>query len=65
MRESGEALMRGYYLHAKFSNQPVFNNYQGTIINAPGFNPIQDSRTLLLENFRSFNFVAGGWRNVL
>lgn len=54
----------GYYLHANISNQPVFNNYQGTIINAPGFNPIQDSRTLLLENFRSFNFVAGGWRNV-
>ena len=54
----------GYYLHGSFSNQPFFGNYQGTIINAPGFFPIQDSRTLLLENFRAFNFVAGGWRNV-
>jgi len=54
----------GYYIHATFSNQPLFFNYQGTIINAPGFYPIQDSRTLMLENFRSFNFVAGGWRNV-
>ncbi|NOT75157.1 MAG: patatin [Cyclobacteriaceae bacterium] len=54
----------GYYLHANFSNQPVFANYQGTIINAPGFFPIQDSRILLLQNFRAFNFVAGGWRNV-
>lgn len=54
----------GYYLHATFSNQPLFANYQGTIINAPGFFPIQDSRTLLLQNFRAFNFVAGGWRNV-
>jgi NTE family protein len=54
----------GYYLHATFSNQPVFGNYTGTIINAPGFFPIQDSRTLLLQNFRAFNFVAGGWRNV-
>lgn len=54
----------GYYLHANFSNQPVFDNYQGTIINAPGFFPMQDSRTLILENFRSFNFLAGGWRNV-
>ena len=54
----------GYYLHATFSNQPLFLNYEGTIINAPGFNPIQDSRTLLLQNFRSFNFLAGGWRNV-
>ncbi len=54
----------GYYLHATFSNQPLFLTYEGTIINAPGFFPIQDSRTLLLQNFRSFNFVAGGWRNV-
>lgn len=54
----------GYYIHASFSNQPLFSNYEGTIINAPGFFPMQDSRTLLLENFRAFNFVAGGWRNV-
>ena len=54
----------GYYLQGTFSNQPVFSNYGGTIINAPGFFPMQDSHTLILENFRSFNFVAGGWRNV-
>lgn len=54
----------GYFLEGVFSNQPVFTNYQGTIINAPGFSPMQDSKTMLLENFRAFNFVAGGWRNV-
>ena len=54
----------GYYFHATFSNQPLFANYTGTIINAPGFYPIQDSHTLLLEKFRAFNFVAGGWRNI-
>jgi NTE family protein len=54
----------GYYLHGSFSTQPTFGNYAGTIINAPGFFPIQDSRTLLLKNFRAFNFVAGGMRNV-
>lgn len=54
----------GYYIHGVLSNQPLFSNYIGTLINAPGFYPMQDSRTLLLENFRSFNFVAGGWRNV-
>jgi NTE family protein len=54
----------GYYFDAVFSNQPLFSNYQGTIINAPSFNPLQDSRTLLLQNFRAFNYVAGGWRNV-
>jgi NTE family protein len=54
----------GYLLDAVLSNQPVFSNYQGTIINAPSFNPIQDSRTFILQNFRAFNYVAGGWRNV-
>ncbi|MBY0434699.1 MAG: patatin-like phospholipase family protein [Cyclobacteriaceae bacterium] len=54
----------GYLFHANLSNQPTFTNYNGTIINAPGFFPFQDSRTLLLQNFRSVNFVAGGWRNV-
>ncbi len=54
----------GYLLDGVLSNQPAFSNYQGSIIYAPGFNPIQDSRTLLLENFRAYNYVAGGWRNV-
>src|SRR5690606_36043320 len=54
----------GYYAQAVFSNQPFFQNYYGTLINAPGFRPIQDSPTLLLENFRAFNYLAGGFRNV-
>jgi len=54
----------GYLLEGVISNQPFFANYQGTIINASSFNPMQDSPTLLLENYRAFNYVAGGWRNV-
>jgi NTE family protein len=54
----------GYLIEAVFSNQPVFQNYYGTIVNAPGFSPLQDSRTLILENFRSFNYLGGGIRNV-
>ena len=54
----------GYFIEAVTSNQPAFQNYMGTIINAPAFNPLQDSRTLLLQNYRSFNYVAGGMRNV-
>ncbi len=54
----------GYYVEAVFSNQPVFQNYFGTIINAPAFSPMQDSPTLILQNFRSFNYIAGGMRNV-
>ena len=54
----------GYFAEAVLSNQPVFSNYFGTIFNAPSFFPIQDSRTLILENFRAFNYVAFGIRNV-
>jgi NTE family protein len=54
----------GYLLEGVLSNQPTFSNYYGTIINAPGFYPLQDSRTILLQKFRAFNYLAGGWRNV-
>lgn len=54
----------GYFLEAVFSNQPVFSNYFGTIINAPAFNPLQDSPTILLQRFRAFNYLAGGIKNV-
>lgn len=54
----------GYYAQAVFSNQPFFQNYYGTLVNAPGFNPMHDSPTHILENFRAFNYLAGGFRNV-
>lgn len=54
----------GYMTEVVISNQPFFQNYFGTIINAPAFFPLQDSRTLILQNYRSFNYAAGGIRNV-
>ncbi|GHM99951.1 patatin [Cytophagales bacterium WSM2-2] len=54
----------GYLLEGVLSNQPTFSNYFATIINAPAFNPLQDSKTLLLQNFRAFNYVSGGLQNV-
>jgi NTE family protein len=54
----------GYFAEVVFSNQPFFHNYTGTLVNAPAFLPLQDSRSLILQNFRAFNFVAGGIRNV-
>ena len=54
----------GYYFDGSVSNQSALANYQATMLNAPAFNPIQDSRTLILENFRAYNYVAGGLRNI-
>ncbi|MBX2964825.1 MAG: patatin-like phospholipase family protein [Cyclobacteriaceae bacterium] len=59
------AFRPGFYAEAVFSNQPFFRNYFGTIINTPGFMPLQDSRTLILENFRSPNYLTVGARNVI
>lgn len=54
----------GYFVEAVLSNQPVFRNFTGTLINAPAFLPFQDSRTLILENFRAFNYAAVGLRQI-
>lgn len=54
----------GYFFEGVISDQDPLATYTATVINAPGLFPFQDSRTLLLENFRSFNYVAGGIRNV-
>ena len=54
----------GYVADMVISNQPYFQNYFGTIINAPGFMPMQDSRTLILQHFRAFNFAAAGVKNI-
>lgn len=54
----------GYFVEVVASNQPVFHNYMGTLINAPAFQPLQDSRTLFVPSFRSFNFVGAGTKNV-
>lgn len=54
----------GYYFEGVISNQPFFANYKATVINAPAFFPLNDSKTLLLENFRAFNYAAIGFRNV-
>lgn len=54
----------GIYAEAVFSNQKFFSNYFGTIINTPAFFPLQDSRTLILENFRAYNYMALGVRNI-
>ncbi len=54
----------GWVLQGVFSNQPRFTSYQGTKLISPAFNPMIDSRTLLLPNYRAFNFAAAGIRNI-
>jgi NTE family protein len=54
----------GYLAEIVVSNQSFLTNYYGTMLNAPAFYPLQDSRTLILQNFRAFNYAAAGVRGV-
>lgn len=54
----------GYEFKAVYSSQPLMINEMGTLINQPGFYPLIDSRTLILQKFRSSSFLAAGIINV-
>ncbi len=55
----------GYLLEGVLSNQPVFQNFRSSQIEAPAFYSLNDSRTLFLENYRAYSYVAAGLRNIL
>jgi NTE family protein len=54
----------GWQVESVFSNQPFFSNYQGTILNAPVYNPLNDSRTRIIPELRAFKYVAGGIKGI-
>ncbi|RWU11034.1 patatin [Pedobacter chitinilyticus] len=55
----------GYLVEGVVSNQPLFNNFYASLLAAPAFYPLQDSRSTFLENFRAFNYAAGGIKNII
>ncbi|MCX2575459.1 patatin-like phospholipase family protein [Pedobacter sandarakinus] len=54
----------GYIVEGVFSNQPLFYNYYSTLLVAPAFYPLQDSRSLFLDKFRATTYAAGGIKNI-
>lgn len=54
----------GWQVNAAISNQPFLSNYYSSLILSPSFNPLPDSKTIFLANFRAHNFAAGGLKNV-
>jgi NTE family protein len=55
----------GYLFEGVLSNFPLLSNYYSTLLYAPAFYPLQDSRSLFLERFRAANYLAGGLKNVV
>jgi NTE family protein len=58
-------LRLGVYTEAVVSNQDFFANYTASILSAPAFSPIPESKTLFLPIFRAHSFVAFGSKNVI
>ena len=54
----------GYLAEVVASSQPLYNNYYATLLAAPAFYPLQDSRSTFLKNFRAFNYAAVGIKNI-
>lgn len=54
----------GYQAEVLLSNKPLFTTFKGSLLSAPAFNPLQDSKSLYLENFRANSFGAFGIKNV-
>jgi len=54
----------GVFGEGVYSNQPFFNNYTASILAAPAFEPLSESKTLFQENFRAHNYLAFGIKNI-
>lgn len=50
----------GFHLSLTLSNQPSFSNFTATVLAAPAFQPIPESQTFFLPQFRSHNYGAAG-----
>ena len=50
---------------AVYSTQNLFANYTSSILSAPAFMPTPESKTLFLQNFRAYQYAAGGIKMIL
>ncbi len=55
----------GFYSEINVSNQPFFSNYTSTILAAPAFQPVPETKTLFLESFHAYNYGAIGAKTIL
>lgn len=58
-------LSLGFYGELLISNQNFFANYTSSLLAAPAFQPILESKTLFLPKYRAYNYGAVGLKLVL
>jgi NTE family protein len=54
------SLILGYHYVIQASFKPLLTNYYSTIIEAPAFQPNIISRSLFMEKYRAYQFIAAG-----
>ncbi len=55
----------GFQIEGLYSTKPFYENYTASLISAPAYQPIPESKTVFIDEFRTTKYVAGGLRNVL
>ncbi|MCB0804567.1 MAG: patatin-like phospholipase family protein [Bacteroidales bacterium] len=60
-----ERVTLGVYSEAALSRKSVFSNYTSTILSAPAFEPLPESKTIFLPNLRAHNFAGFGLKLVV
>ena len=53
----------GYLFEGAFSNKPLLSTFKSNQLSTPAFNPLQDSKSLYLEEFRANSYTAFGLKN--
>ncbi|MEO0311139.1 MAG: hypothetical protein RIQ89_796 [Bacteroidota bacterium] len=57
-------LRLGLFSEICYSNQPFFANYTASSLMAPAFEPIAETKTLFLPNYRTHAYVGAGVKNI-
>jgi NTE family protein len=55
----------GIFGEGSFSTQTSFHNYTASILSAPAFQPTPDSKTIFLQEYRAYKYIAGGLKFIL
>ena len=55
----------GYVLEGALSNKPLLSTFKANVLSTPAFNPLQDSKSLYLEELRANSYAALGLKNVI
>lgn len=54
----------GFLTEGVYSDQPNFQNYTATVLNAPSFRPLPEMNTIFQDQYRAFSYLGAGLRSI-